>query len=75
VPHASKNGSGVPAQSQRQRLEREGRQLQRGHRIPPNASSWSGVDALRVIGDDARSSFKNSRGGTNGSSVMSILSG
>ena len=75
VPHPSKNGSGVPAQSQRQRLECEGRQLQSGHRIPPNASSSSGVAALTVIRADARSSFRNSCGGTNGSSMMSILSG
>jgi hypothetical protein len=75
MPHPSKNGSGVPTQSQDQRLESEGRQLQSGHRIPPNASSWSGRDTLIVIGADARSSFKHSCGGTNGSSVMFILSG
>ena len=64
MPHPSKNGSGVPPQSQHQRLEREGRQLQSGHRIPPNASSSSNPSTLTVIGSDARSSFKNSRAGS-----------
>jgi hypothetical protein len=73
IPHPSKNGSGVSTQSQHQRLESEGRQLQSGHRIPPNASSWSGPDTLTVIGSDAQSSFK-SRSGTSGSSVTFILS-
>jgi hypothetical protein len=67
LPQPSKNGSGVPPQSQHQRLESEGCQLQSGHRIPRSVSSSSGAITLAVIASDARPSFKNRSGGTNGS--------
>jgi len=62
MPHPSKNGSGVPPQSQHQRLEYEGRQLQSGHRIPTNGSSWSGTTTLTVFGSEDRSSLNNNIG-------------
>ena len=73
IPHPSKDGSGVPALLQHQRLEREGRQLQSGHRIPPNASSSFGSDRSTVMCSGAQSSFKNRRSGTSGPSATFIL--
>lgn len=63
----------MPPQSQHHRLEREGRQPHRGHRIPPNASSSFGSNTLTVIWSEAQSSFKNRRSGTSGSSVTLAL--
>jgi hypothetical protein len=58
VLHPAKNGSGVPTQSQHQRLEADGCQLQIGHRIPLKASLSSSPATSNVIWPGARSSFK-----------------
>jgi len=49
VPQPSKNGSGVPTQSQYQTLDADGRQVHRGHRIPSNVSMCSRLSTLTVI--------------------------
>ena len=57
VPQPSKNGSGVPTQSQYQRLDADGRQVHRGHRIPSNVSMCSRLSTLTVIWPDTPSSL------------------
>jgi hypothetical protein len=58
VPHPSKNGSGVSVQSQHQRLDADGRQRQRGQRIPLNLSRGPGRSTFTVTGLNAPVSFK-----------------
>jgi len=80
VLNDSKYGSGVPSQLQDHWLDGEGRQLQCGHRIPPNVSASSGRGRSTTVRSVERSSLKASilefpgyRRDDSGRSLLSLL--